>query len=66
MYTVAKEAWEILKTTYEGTSKVKISRLQLLTYKFENFNMNDDKTIQEYQIKILEISSASSALGKKM
>ncbi|MCI34362.1 gag-pol polyprotein, partial [Trifolium medium] len=26
--TVAKDAWEILKTTHEGTTKVKISRLQ--------------------------------------
>ena len=28
--------------------------------------MNDDETIQEYQMKILEIASASSALGEKM
>ncbi|MCI44823.1 gag-protease polyprotein, partial [Trifolium medium] len=28
--TVAKDALEILKTTHEGTSKVKMSRLQLL------------------------------------
>ncbi|WJX19410.1 hypothetical protein P8452_09112 [Trifolium repens] len=33
--TVAKDAWEILKTTYEGTSKVKSSRLQLLHSKFD-------------------------------
>ena len=32
--TVAKDAWEILRTTHEGTSKVKMSRLQLLTTKF--------------------------------
>src|SRR4030065_2234304 len=30
---VAKEAWEILRTTHEGTSKVKMSKLQLLTSK---------------------------------
>src|SRR3954469_10734826 len=32
---LAKEAWDILKTTHEGTSKVKMSRLQVLTTKFE-------------------------------
>src|SRR4030066_1239684 len=32
---VAKDAWEILRTTREGTSKVSMSRLQLLTTKFE-------------------------------
>ena len=45
---------------------MKISRLQLLTTKFENLKMNDDETAQEYQMKILEITSASSALGQKM
>jgi len=29
--TTAKEAWEILITAHEGTSKVKMSRLQMLT-----------------------------------
>ena len=34
---VAKDAWGILLSTHEGTSKVKMSRLQLLTTKFEKF-----------------------------
>ena len=29
--TVAKEAWEILETTYEGTKKVEDTKLQMLT-----------------------------------
>ena len=29
--TVAKEAWEILETTYEGTKKVKDTKLQMST-----------------------------------
>ena len=29
--TVAKEAWEILETTYEGTKKAKETELQMLT-----------------------------------
>ena len=31
----AKEAWKILEVAYKGTTKVKISRLQLVTSKFE-------------------------------
>ncbi|KAA0050403.1 gag-proteinase polyprotein [Cucumis melo var. makuwa] len=31
--TSAKEAWDILEVTYEGTSKVKTSRLQILHLK---------------------------------
>ena len=29
--TITKEAWQILKTTYEGTKKVKNTKLQMLT-----------------------------------
>ena len=29
--TIAKEAWKILETTYEGTKKVKDNKLQMLT-----------------------------------
>ena len=33
--TVAKEAWEILETTYEGTKNVKDTKLQMLATQFE-------------------------------
>ena len=42
---VDKDAWEILKTTHEGTSKVKMSKLQLLTSKFENRKMKEEESI---------------------
>ena len=32
--TITKEAWEILETTYEGTKKVKDTKLQMLTIRF--------------------------------
>ena len=38
--TVAKEAWEILETTYEGTKKVKDTKLQMLTTRFEELKMS--------------------------
>jgi hypothetical protein len=40
--TVAKEAWDILKTAHEGTSKVKSFRIQLLTTKFESLKMKEE------------------------
>ena len=63
---VAKDAWDILKTTHEGTSRVKMSRLQLLTSKFENLRMKEDENIHEFHMSILEIANASGALGEKM
>ena len=35
----AKEAWTILETTYEGTKKVKDTKLQMLTTRFEELNV---------------------------
>ena len=42
--TVAKEAWEILETTYEGTKKVKDTKLQMLTIRFEELKMSEDES----------------------
>jgi len=64
--TVAKDAWNILRTTHEGTSKVKMSKLQLITTKFESLNMKDDELIRDFHMNILELANASDALGEKM
>ena len=39
--TVAKEAWQILETTYGGTKKVKDTKLQMLTTRFEELKMSE-------------------------
>ncbi|CAJ2666703.1 unnamed protein product [Trifolium pratense] len=62
----AKEAWTILETVHEGTSKVKLSKLQLLTTKFENLRMNDDETIQDFHMTILDFDNQFDALGEKI
>ena len=36
---VAKEAWTILKTTYEGTKAIKTVKFQQLTSSFEKIRM---------------------------
>jgi len=64
--TVAKDAWDILRTTHEGTSKVKLSKLQLITTKFENLKMNDDESIQDFHMNVLDLANAFGALGEKM
>lgn len=59
----AKEAWDILKTAHEATSKVCTSRLQLLTTKFENLRMDKDESIYEFHIRLHDIANNSFALG---
>ena len=55
----AKDAWKALKVAFEGTSKVKISRLLLLTSKFESLRMMEEETISEYNSRVLEIANDS-------
>ncbi|KAA0062592.1 gag-pol polyprotein [Cucumis melo var. makuwa] len=62
----AKVAWDILKVAFEGTSKVKISRLQILTSCFEALQMNEDETIAEFNVRVLNIANESDALKEKM
>jgi hypothetical protein len=38
----AKEAWQILETTYEGTKLVKSAKLQMLISKFEEIKMLEE------------------------
>jgi hypothetical protein len=63
---VAKEAWEILITTQEGTSKVKNSRLQMLTTKFEELKMKEDESVHEFHMTILDYANTFDALGEKL
>ncbi|KAA0054584.1 putative mitochondrial protein [Cucumis melo var. makuwa] len=65
-YTTAKEAWKILEVAYEGTSKVKISRLQLITSKFEALRMTEDESVSIYNGRVLEIANDSLLLGEKI
>ena len=47
---VAKEAWTILETTYEGTKAVKTMKFQRLTSSFEEIRMEEDETYDEFML----------------
>ena len=64
--TVAKEAQEILETTYEGTKKVKDTKLQMLTTKFEELKMGDDESFDSFYGKLNEIVITKLNLGEKI
>ena len=55
-----------MKVAYEGTSKVKISRLQPITWKFEALKMSKDESVSEYNERVLEIANESLLLGQKI
>ena len=40
--SIAKEVWQVLETTYEDAKKVKDTKLQMLTTRFEELKMSED------------------------
>ena len=64
--TVAKEAWEILETTYEGTKKVKDTKLQMLTTRFEELKMSEGEFFDSFYSKLNEVVVNKFNLGEKM
>ena len=62
----AKEAWKILKTTYEGTKKVKDTKFQMLTTRFEELKMGDDKAFDSFYGKLDDIVIAKLNLEEKI
>ena len=52
---IAKEAWTILQTTYEGTKAVKDSKFQRLITSFEEIKMEEDESFDELYAKLKDI-----------
>ncbi|CAM8972761.1 unnamed protein product [Rhodiola kirilowii] len=63
---IAKKAWDTQQTAYEGTTKVKISRMEMVTTKFESLRIPEDETIADFNTRVLDISNESFALGEPM
>ena len=62
--TIDKEAWQILETTYEGTKKVKDTKLQMLTTRFE-LKMSEDKSFNSFYGKLNEVVIGKFNMGEK-
>ena len=63
---VAKEAWTILETTYEGTNSVKTVKNQRLISSFEEIRMEEDETFDEFYAKLMDIVNFAFNLGESM
>ena len=63
--TVAKEAWEILETIYEGTKKVKDTKLQMLTTWFEELKMSEDEPFDSFYSKLNKVVVSKFNLREK-
>ena len=61
---IAKEAWIILQTTYEGTKAVKDSKLQRLTTSFEEIKMEEDESFDKFYAKLKDIVNLTFNLAE--
>jgi len=60
----AKEMWDTLQVTHEGTTDVKRSRINSLTHEYELSRMNQNETIHDMQNRFTHIVNHLASLGK--
>ena len=54
-----------METTYKGTKKVKDTKLQMLTTRFEELRMSEDKSFDSFYSKLNEVVIDKFNLGEK-
>ena len=54
-----------METTYEGTKKVKDTKLQILTTRFEELKMSEDESFDSFYSKLNEVVIGKFNLGEK-
>ena len=50
--------------THEGTNAMKVSKLQMLTSRFETIRMDDHKTFREFHAKLMDIVNSNFNPGE--
>ena len=62
----AKEMWDTLEETHEGTTDVKRARMNTLMHEYELFSMKKDETISDMQTRFTHVVNNLNALGKRI
>src|SRR5262249_48100815 len=57
-----KEIWDNLENTYEGSTRMKDTKISLLCGEFENFKMKANKSIDEMHDRFINIVNQLSIL----
>eukprot|EP00253_Pinus_taeda_P002334 PITA_02334 len=62
--TKSKEAWDTLKTAYQGMEKVKTAKLQMLRRDFETLSMKESDTIDSFFTQVIGLITQIRAHGE--
>ncbi|GAV58048.1 UBN2 domain-containing protein, partial [Cephalotus follicularis] len=60
----AKEMWDLLEVTYEGTNQVKESKISMLVHEYELFMMHNVECISDMFTRFTTIANSLKNLGK--
>ncbi|GAV56902.1 UBN2 domain-containing protein, partial [Cephalotus follicularis] len=60
----AKEMWDRIKVTYEGTNQVKGAKISMLVHDYEMFTMNENEDIKSMFTRFTNITNALQVLDK--
>ena len=60
----SKEAWGILQVTHEGASALKISKLKMISIKFENIRMHENQNFSFFYFELSGIVNCFFNLGE--
>ena len=60
---IAKEIWNKLEVTYEGTSQVKTSKINLLVHNYELFKIESNETISIMFTQFIDIINGLKILS---
>ncbi|GAV75156.1 UBN2 domain-containing protein, partial [Cephalotus follicularis] len=60
----AKEMWDRLEVTYEGTNQVKDAKISMLVHDYELFSMNEDEDIKSMFTRFTNMTNALQSLDK--
>ena len=62
--TSAKEIWNILKVTHEGTNQMNESKINILVYRYELFKIEPNESITNMFTKFIDIINDLKNLEK--
>ena len=63
IYEIPKEAWDLLEGIHEGTTAIKIVKLQRLTTRFENLYVDESETFNVFYAKLSDIVNYRINIG---
>jgi hypothetical protein len=60
----SKQAWDILRTTYQGNDKVKTVKLQTLRTHFETLKMTESENVDQFMTRVMGIVNQIRLTGE--